>query len=621
MKKIAFLILFFTIYHNFSYSQKVDSLIKIQAPYFRELKYHDSLSILNHKPNNFEKYRTKFFNSEFQTLGVTGNISNSLYWNPNENEFNYSFHNFNSLIYKEKDLEFYQLASPYSDVDYVSMGKNDNIVRARYARNIAKGLNVSLNFRVISNVGAYLRQNAENRNFSLNLNYKRKSSHYAMETFGIYNKLTIQQNGGIAIDSIFENNEEKSREQYAIRLKNANNSLKQYHIYSAHYYRIGKLDSNAISGKHIDELFRVGAGISFYKSNFKYQSFNDTIDKFYKNSYFDKNNTFDSTYLEQPSAFFIIKTPWFESNADRVLASSITVSYNQALYKPKKQASAILEYYKINAGVYSNVYKTFSGLVEAEYNVGDYYNNDYTINAGIRYNISLDKDEEAWVKAILTMKEEKSPYYQVYNISNHFKWDVDSLFTKQKYQIASINSRFYGFDMNVNFNKVHNYVYYDENALPKQSKNDIVIIQANIKKNLKITKWLFFDADLSFQKVDGNDSLQLPQIISWTSLYTDFFMFKRAIQIQVGVDATYYSAYYAPAYMPATAQFYYQNEEKYGNYPFVDVFVNAKVQRATFFAKMEHVNKGFMGYNYYNTPHYPARDRIFKFGICWRFFD
>lgn len=621
MKKIALFILFYTFYHNFGFSQEVDSLIKIQSPYFKELKYQDSLSILNHKPNNFEKYRTKFFHSEFQTLGVTGNISNSLFWSPIENEFNYSFHNLNSLIYKEKDLEFYQLASPYSDLDYVSMGKNDNILRARYARNIAKGLNVSLNFRVISNTGSYLRQNVENRNFSLNLNYKRKSSRYAMETFGIYNKLTIQQNGGIAVDSMFENNEEENREQYAIRLNNAHNSLKQYHIYSAHYYRIGKSDSNSVLGKHIKELFRVGAGISFYKSNFKYQSFNDTIDKFYKNSYIDKINTFDSSYLEQPSAFFIIKTPWFENKSNKILASSITISHNQILYKPKNPTDGALEYNMINAGIYTNVYKKSSGYLELEYKIGNYYDGNYELNTGFRYNISLDKDNEAWIKANIKLKEENVPYYFIYNLSNHFKWDVDSIFTIQKFQIANLNARFYGFDVNVNFNKVHNYAYFNENALPKQSKNDIVILQANIKKNLKITKWLFFDADLSFQKVNGNDSLQLPQIITWTSLYTDFFMFNRAIQIQAGIDATYYSAYYAPAYMPATAQFYFQNEERYGNYPFIDVFVNAKVQRATFFAKMEHVNKGSMGYHYYSTPHYPARDRIFKFGICWRFFD
>jgi hypothetical protein len=83
----------------------------------------------------------------------------------------------------------------------------------------------------------------------------------------------------------------------------------------------------------------------------------------------------------------------------------------------------------------------------------------------------------------------------------------------------------------------------------------------------------------------------------------------------------YTSAYYANAYMPATGQFYIQTEKKYGDYPFIDFFINAQIKTVRIFIKVDHLNSGLMGNYYMLTPHYPMSDRAFKFGISWRFFD
>ena len=88
----------------------------------------------------------------------------------------------------------------------------------------------------------------------------------------------------------------------------------------------------------------------------------------------------------------------------------------------------------------------------------------------------------------------------------------------------------------------------------------------------------------------------------------------------MGLDVSFFTSYYANAYMPALGLYYLQNEKKIGNYPFIDFFFNMKIKRARIFFKTEHVNSGFMG-AYYLAPHIPAPDRCIKLGINWAFYD
>jgi len=80
------------------------------------------------------------------------------------------------------------------------------------------------------------------------------------------------------------------------------------------------------------------------------------------------------------------------------------------------------------------------------------------------------------------------------------------------------------------------------------------------------------------------------------------------------------SVSYIPlAWMPATREFYNQNEYKSVNYPYIDVFLNVRIKRARLFIKMDHVNSGLMGFNYFMIPNYSYVDRAFRFGVSWKF--
>jgi hypothetical protein len=91
--------------------------------------------------------------------------------------------------------------------------------------------------------------------------------------------------------------------------------------------------------------------------------------------------------------------------------------------------------------------------------------------------------------------------------------------------------------------------------------------------------------------------------------------------MQIGVNVRYHTAYYAPAYMPATGQFYAQSKVLIGNYPVVNAYLNFHLKRTRFFFEYYHLNQKFMKGAYYSMPNYPIDPSITKMGVSWNFYD
>jgi hypothetical protein len=104
-------------------------------------------------------------------------------------------------------------------------------------------------------------------------------------------------------------------------------------------------------------------------------------------------------------------------------------------------------------------------------------------------------------------------------------------------------------------------------------------------------------------------------------IYFRTHIFKKAAVLQTGFQLMYFSEYYADAYMPELRMFYIQNNQKIGNYPYLDVYLTLMVKRVRIFVKMSHLNSYLGDYRYYMAPSYPARDARFSFGASWRFHD
>ena len=85
------------------------------------------------------------------------------------------------------------------------------------------------------------------------------------------------------------------------------------------------------------------------------------------------------------------------------------------------------------------------------------------------------------------------------------------------------------------------------------------------------------------QKVDFNYSsndqlIRLPKYSSYTDVNYSFLLFDQQLDLKFGALFYYFSAFYANAYSPALANYYLQNEQLIGDFPFSTVYASFQVE-------------------------------------------
>ena len=173
-----------------------------------------------------------------------------------------------------------------------------------------------------------------------------------------------------------------------------------------------------------------------------------------------------------------------------------------------------------------------------------------------------------------------------------------------------------GFEGTFAYGLLNNYIYFDKTATPQQATGPLSILQLILTENVKLGRF-HLDNTIAFQK-PTEKFMRLPDLYTKNSLYTEGKIFKQAMLIRLGFDVRYATAWFAPAYMPLTGQFYVQEKEKVAAYPALDAFLSLKVQSFRFFVKMENLLGDYTGRRYYQIYNNPVPEGTFRFGIRWR---
>ncbi len=176
------------------------------------------------------------------------------------------------------------------------------------------------------------------------------------------------------------------------------------------------------------------------------------------------------------------------------------------------------------------------------------------------------------------------------------------------------------------------YLYWNQDAVPDQTSQVISAFQITLLKHF-IAGPFHSNNSLAYQYSSDQSILPLPEFAGYSSNYFNFHLAKGVLQVQLGFDVRYHTKYYTPAFMPATGQFYVQNDKKYGDYPFVDLFLNLHLKRARIFIKADHINQFIEStayrinpdYNYNSdfmiTEGYAHELTRIKWGVSWNFYN
>ncbi|MDY6292699.1 MAG: putative porin [Bacteroidales bacterium] len=218
------------------------------------------------------------------------------------------------------------------------------------------------------------------------------------------------------------------------------------------------------------------------------------------------------------------------------------------------------------------------------------------------------------LKAYGYFKNLEAPYLLKQFVSNHYAWD--NKFSKvQRFRAGGILDLPWIYtSINVGYETLNNYIYFNNNSLPEQSSSAVHVLHASLTNHLGfgIFNW---DNEVTYQTSSNASVLPLPKFSIFSNMYLKFRI-ARVLDVQVGVDCNYYTKYHAPAYNPAIMSFYNQSEIECGNFAFADVYANFKLKKARFYVMYSHANKGlFGGNNYFSIPHYPLNPGRFQLGI------
>ena len=199
------------------------------------------------------------------------------------------------------------------------------------------------------------------------------------------------------------------------------------------------------------------------------------------------------------------------------------------------------------------------------------------LDAGFR----LGKDSMT-LAASAYIKNETPDFYLQHYRSNHYQWDNDFKKTYRFYVGGEIAypTQWVKPRLNVSFENITNYIYFDNQGLPQQTDGSIQVLAADLQLNIT-TPWVNLDNSMRF-----------------------------------------FTKYYAPLLNPALGQFCVQDQEKVGNYPVMNVYANFYVKhiRLKLFAQYQHFNASFMNKQYFAMPGYPMAPDMFRAGLAWHFY-
>jgi len=532
-------------------------------------------------------------------------------------------------------LQWYHLHNPYSRIYYNTGKAKEQLFSVTHAQNLARGITLGIDLRLINSIGQYLRQKSDNASVGLQGQFVSDNERYVLLASYRNNRFRWRENGGIQYDSVFTTNYETDRQRIAVRLDNADSRIRESGVFLRQFYYFGhnpgkpaNADTLADSAKVQlrDTLHRYfnPQRSNFFRHTFTYSrnslvyADDNPLSGVYRNIYADSLNTYDSVYIHQ-----IVNDLAFEGGigrakgSDKALQMRAGIEYSIDIYR---NDTIVRNFHRLTP--YTSLSANAFGIARAEGRIwisqGSPFNGDKGIEA--RLVLPAFDNSTSWgnLTGSLAFVSAQPDYIMQYQYSNHFIWD--NSFGSQSF--VSLKTRYERRNLSGGFNLITltNYVYLGTEALPARNEATFGVSQAWVLATIPMGH---FDVEAFgiWQKSTDPTVIHLPELSGRLTAAYSVSLFQRAMHIKTGLSLLYNTAYYADAYMPALRAYYLQDETKTGNYPYMDGFINIRVKRARMYLMMKHLNMGMSGYRYFMVPGYPMPDRGLSFGVSWLFYD
>jgi len=517
--------------------------------------------------------------------------------------------------------KYYVSDSPYTRLNYTMGSAKEQHLEVTHSQQVRKGFSLGLNARFANSPGIYERQRTYYTGMTANASYLAPGNRYGVVATYLNDRFKVYENGGLKFDTVFTDNVESKRKAILINYDEAMNRNKTGGFMFQQYVnlqktKIGEIDSlgQPVKTRRFD-AGRFVHTFKYYRTSAVFEDiFNDTIalpsatlisKQIFDTSavvHFENSLVYSNIEPDTSSKVFPLQYAFgIRQQHDKLFNDTASRTFNH-----------IVPFGTLRGIIAGKTFFTANGRIF----LGDYYNGDFDISSEFYQFIGKKNEYRLWVSASNGLIH--PDYYLQHYISTQYYWDND--FKAQGYQIGTAGMDIKGIKLSATISRISNFVYLDKESLPAQLTDGIGVISFNINKDFRLGRWIVGGFG-TWQQSTKESVLSLPSIITRLTICYNIDLFKNVLKTQAGINVLYNTSYYANAYNPALRSFFLQDQEKFGNYPYGDVFVNFKVKRARIFIKYQHANAGLLGYTYMMVPGYPQADASLKFGVSWVFFD
>ncbi|SDB54846.1 Putative porin [Flavobacteriaceae bacterium MAR_2010_188] len=519
-----------------------------------------------------------------------------------------------------EDINYYHVPTPLTELLYKSAFEQGQLLDAIFTINTSRQFNMAIGYKGLRSLGKYQNILSSTGNFRVMSNYHGKNNRYKARGHIVTQDLLNNENGGITDEDV-ENfrsgdNEFLDRSVFDPYFQDAENILvgKRFHL-EQEYSLIKQNDS--LQNGFLD----IGNVISFEDKYYRYkqtaarpeyfgQAFGTTIrDKV----------TLEDFKVRGYARFNLKYFGTVQANLDY---QNINYGYNTVVNLNGTQIPNRIkdDFFKIG-GTYNNrlgkVYLNGEFSINLTDNLKGYFVNavggfDFNEENKIQFGASVNNSRPNYNYIL---------YQSDYANYNWYNPQFENQFSKAAYVEFNLKNIA---DIKADVTSISNYTYFTKNentnVKPLQYNDDINYVRLKAGREFRFGNF-GLDNTIMYQNVlSGSEVINVPEIITRNTLYYQNHLFKRALFLQTGVSFNYFTEYNMNGYDSLLAEFYVQNDEKLGNFPRLDFFVNAKIRQTRIFLIAEHFNSSFTGYNFFSAPNYPYRDFSLRFGIVWDFF-
>ena len=585
----------------------VDTTLPIQKEYKYTYLRKDNFNLIQFA-NTGQTYNTlSFSNSSKSTLPLFA---------AQARHFNYM---------EIDDIFYYHVPTPLTELFYKTVFSQGNNLDAFFTVNTSRQFNFSIAYKGVRSLGNYVNALASTGNFRFTTNYRTKNDRYKMRGHIVIQDLLNQENGGLTDEDVQRfkdgDNDIQDREIFDPNFDNAENNLEGKRFHLDHEYTLLRKKDTTSSN-----ILRITNTISFEDKFYEYNQTAATS-SFFGNSFGSSIN--DRVTLED---FYTDFGVHFTNNTlgdikFKINYRDINYGYNSLVFLEGREiTNRIKQSFLGFAGSYTNQIGNFLFKGSIGANLSKEIEGNY-LDAQLAYPFSEDITFSAGLNINNRLPNYNHLLYQ--SGYSNYNWDNQDTFdTINSQQISfGIQSNKYA-NVSVDISNINNYTFFNlqdiQNDIriikPVQYSESIQYLRIKLQKELRLGKFAL-DNTIMYQNVSNGDNiLNVPEVITRNTLYYSDEIFKKAMKLQTGITFNYFTEYYGNAYDPLLAEFYTQNQTKIGGFPRLDFFINAKVRQTHIFLKAEHFNSSFTGFDFFSAPNYPYRDFTVRFGLVWNFF-